>query len=413
MIVHPRSVHELRQHLADAVERGLKVRPVGAGHSFSEAVLTDGMLVSLDHMTRVLEVDRGSGLVRVEAGIRLRDLNEALDAHGLAMENLGDVDVQALAGATATATHGTGGRLRNISAAIVGAEVVTASGEVIEVDGTSEDLKAVRVNLGALGVVTSLTIQTVPAFTLHATDAPAELDDVLADLDSLVDGNEHFEFYTFPHSPLAHTRTNNRVSRPPQPRSKMRAWFDDMFMRNHVLGAILRSQRRFPSIIPVASRTIPRLAGKTERVDRSYEIFASPRRFRFTEMEYAIPRAHAAEAVKGVRQIADDPALRVAMPIEVRFVAADDAFLSPSEGRDTCYIAVHAFEKMPWTEYFAAVEDLMRGFEGRPHWGKRHGLGAAELGPLYPRRDDFLAVRDRFDPDRLFTNRYIQTVLGP
>lgn len=412
-MVRPATVEELAGHLADAARRDLVVRALGAGHSFSEAVLTDGMLISLDRMSRVLDVDRTSGLVRVQAGIKLRDLNLALDAHGLALENLGDVDVQSLAGATATGTHGTGGRLRNISAAVVGAEVMTADGRLREIDASSEDLRAVRVNIGALGVVTALTIQAVPAFTLHAIDAPAELDDVLADIDRLVDDNEHFEFYTFPHSPLAHTRTNNRVEGPSRPRSKPRAWFDDMFMRNHVLGSIFRLQRRFPSTIPAASRTIPRLAGKTERTDRSFEIFASPRLFRFTEMEYAIPREHAAEVVAEVRRIADDRSLRVAMPIEVRFVAADDAYLSPSEGRDTCYIAVHAFDGMPWTDYFDAVEELMRRYRGRPHWGKRHGLGAEELTALYPRFRDFLEVRERSDPSRRFANPYVDRVLGP
>lgn len=411
-VATPSTVAEVQACVRDAAKRDLTVRAVGAGHSFSEAALTDGVMVSLDRMTGIIDADRSSGLVKVWAGTRLRDLNEALDAHGLAMENLGDVDVQSIAGATATGTHGTGARLRNISAAVVGAELVRGDGEVVEIDAASEDINAARVNLGALGIVTSLTLQTVPAFTLHAVDAPAPLEDVLADLPTLVKDNEHFEFYTFPHSPLAHTRTNNRTTERPRPRSKRREWFDDIFMRNRVLGSIFRLQRRFPRTIPVASRTIPRLAGTTERVEASHRIFVSPRRFRFTETEWAIPIERAAEAVAAVRAIADDHSFKVAMPIEVRFVAADEAYLSPSGGRDSCYVAVHAFEGMPWRGYFTAVEELMLGFEGRPHWGKRHTLDRSTVARLYPRLTDFFAVRDRFDPNGRFVNGYLQRVFG-
>lgn len=408
----PRSIEEIVAVVTRAREAGRTVRVVGAGHSFTPSVLTDGSLISLDAMQRVLNVDRDARLVRVEAGIRLRTLNEALALEGLALENLGDIDVQSIAGATATGTHGTGARLKNLSAAVAGVEMVTGTGEVVRIDASHTDLRAARVSLGALGVITSVTMRVVPAFTLRGVDAPMPLVRVLDDLDRFVEDNEHFEFYMFPHSGTAQTRTNNRVEQEPRPPSRLKAWFEDELLVNRVFGATRRVGRRFPSTIPAINRLTAKAWGSSVRVDRSFDVFASSRKVRFTEMEYAIPRQHAHAAIREVKEIADRASPKVSFPIEVRFVAADDAFLSPAEGRATCYIAVHAFEKMPWGHYFRAVEGAMGAFQGRPHWGKRHFQTHESLRARYANWDRFLEVRERFDPERRFSNDYLRQVLG-
>jgi FAD-linked oxidoreductase len=412
--VRPQNAEEVAGALARAHARGWTARLVGAGHSFTPAVLTDGMLISLDRMNRLLGVDTASGLVRVEAGISLQQLSEALDHYELALENLGDVAVQSIAGATATATHGTGARLPNISANITSLEIVTADGSRIEIDEESDTdaWRAARVSIGALGVITALTLRAVPAFVLRGVDSPRSLDEVLSELDSLVERNEHFEFYTFPHSPLAEIRTNNRVDELPQPPGRVRSYLEDTLLENHIYGLTRRIGRRFPVKIPALNRIAARAWGSRERVDRSYRIFTATRRVRFTEMEYAIPRAHAVDAVRAVRAIADRKELRVNFPIEVRFVAPDDAFLSPATGRDTCYIAVHTYRGMGWEPYFRAVEQVMNGFHGRPHWGKRHFQNAEALRTRYPDWERFQAVRNRLDPQRRFTNDYVRRVLG-
>ena len=411
----PRSTAEVAAAIERAAAAGRTVRVAGAGHSFTEAVLTDGTLLSLDRMKRVLDVDRSSGLVRVEAGITLHGLNDVLYDHGLAFENLGDIDVQSIAGATATATHGTGGRLPNLSAGLHAVELTLSDGTAVEVAEASDpdSWRAARVSLGALGVVTAVTVRAVPAFTLEGVDAPAPLDETLARLDELVAANDHFEFFTFPHSPLALTRTNNRVEVPPRPRSALRQQLEDVVLKNYVLLAICRLGRRRPSLIPRLNRLASRAAGTSRRVDRSYRIFASPRRVRFTEMEYALPRRHAAEAVRGIRAAIDRRGFSVPFPIEVRFVAPDDAFLSPAGGRESCYVAVHMFEGMEWEPYFRAVAEIMDGLEGRPHWGKRHFHSAETLSARYPDWDRFSAVRARLDPAGRFTNDYVRRVLGP
>ena len=398
-----------RAELAEAVARGRAVRVAGAGHSFSGGVATDGTLLSLERLDRVLDVDRASGLVRAEAGISLRRLVRELHRHGLALPNLGDVDAQSLAGALATGTHGTGVRLGNLSTAVAGMELVLADGSERSVEG-GDELLAARVGLGALGVVAAVTLRCVPAFRLHAVDEPRPLEAVLSDLDAHVESNDHFELFTFPHSPLALTRTNNRTDAPATPRRPRLEWLQDVALDNHAFGLVNRVARRLPRAIPALNRFAGRSASRRERVAESFEVFASPRLVRFEEMEYALPRARAAEAVRACREIlARHP---VSFPIELRFSAGDDALLSPAHGRETAYVAVHVFEGMAFEAPFREVEALLRGWDGRPHWGKRSFLGAEELAPRYPRWRDFAALRERLDPDGRFVNPWIARTLG-
>ena len=404
------------EEVADAVGRSEQVRVAGAGHSFTDAVLTDGTLLSLDRMDRVLDVDRSSGLVRVEAGITLGALSDELWRHGLAFENLGDIDVQSIAGATATGTHGTGSRLPNLSAALHSIELVLADGSVLEVseESDADAWRAARVSIGALGVVTAVTLRAAPAFTLEGLDRGIPLERVLENIDELSGGSEHFEFFTFPHSDLALTRTNRRVPGPPRPRRPRRAWLEDEVLKNGFFGLMCRAGRARPSLIPRINRVVSRLGGMESRlVDRSYRIFATPRSVRFTEMEYAIPREHVVEAVRAVRALVEEGGLAVGFPFEVRFVAPDDAFLSPAGGRETAYIASHMFEGMEFEPFMRGVEEIMDGFDGRPHWGKRHFQTAETLRPRYPEWDRFAAVRERLDPDGRFANDYVRRVLGP
>jgi L-gulono-1,4-lactone dehydrogenase len=404
----PGSTAEVEAAVGRAAAAGRTVRAVGAGHSFTAGALTDGSLISLARMDRVLDVDPASGLARVEGGITLHRLSRELLRHGLALPNLGDIDVQSLAGAIATATHGTGARLPNLSAQVEGVELVLGDGSRRVLTG-GDLLRAARVGLGSLGVVVAVTLRCVPAFRLRGVDRPEPLEEVLASLDERAAAADHFEFWTFPHSPLALTRVNMRTEAPRAPRGPARTWAEDVLVDNHVFGLLSRAGRRFPRAIPALNQCAARAATRRERVDWSFRIFASPRLVRFTEMEYAIPREHAAAAVRGAREILERHP--VSFPVELRLVAADDALLSPASGRDSAYVAVHVFEGVPWQEPFRAVEQLMSGFGGRPHWGKRSFLGAAELAPRYPEWDRFAAARAELDPERRFENAWARHVL--
>jgi L-gulonolactone oxidase len=414
-IERPASLDELCASIDGATRSGLRVRAAGAGHSFSDIACSDGLLVSLERLTGIVDIDRASGLVRVQAGITIRDLSRRLIAHGLALENLGDIDVQTVAGAISTATHGTGARLRNISAQVHELKLVLADGSTLECSAQQdpEAFRAARVGLGACGVIAEVTLRCVPAFTLHGVDAPAPLQQTLERFDELVLDNDHFEFFVFPHTDTALTRTNNRTEEPPRPRRRAAAYANDVLLTNHAFGLICRAGRRFPRRIPQLNRLVTRLAGRSERVDRSAAIFASPRLVRFTEMEYALPRERAVEAVRAVMELIGRRGFAVPFPIEVRTVASDDAFLSTAAGRDSAFVAVHMYRGMAWEPYFRAVESIMDGLEGRPHWGKRHFQTAATLRPLYPEWDRFQAVRARLDPDGCFANGWTDRVLGP
>ncbi len=414
-IEHPSSIDEIAAAIGGAAARGQHVRVVGAGHSFSDIACTDGLLLSLSRMTRVLDVDRASGLVRVQGGIAIGELGRRLAEHGLAQENLGDIDAQSIAGAISTATHGTGARLRNISAQVAELTLVLADGSILTCspERDPETFLAARVGLGALGVIAEVTLRCVPAFTLHGVDAPAPLADTLARFEELALGSEHFEFFAFPHTETALTRTNNRTEEPPRPRGRVSAYCNDVLLTNHAFELFCRAGRRFPRRIHALNRTVTRLASRSERVDRSDRIFASPRLVRFTEMEYALPREHVPQAVRRVFAAIERESFAVPFPIEVRTAASDDALLSTAAGRITGFVAVHLYRHMAWAPYFRAVAAIMDELGGRPHWGKRHFHTAATLRPLYPDWDRFQAVRARLDPEGRFGNGWTDRVLGP
>jgi L-gulono-1,4-lactone dehydrogenase len=414
-IERPGSIEEITAALERAAAHGQRVRVAGAGHSFSDLALTDGRLLLLDRMSRVLDVDRASGLVRAQAGITIRELNLRLAEHDLALENLGDIDIQSIAGAISTATHGTGAKLRNIPSLLVALTLVLADGSTLECSPERDPkvFRAARVGLGALGVLTEVTLRCVPAFRLRGLDAPAPLHDTLERFEELALANDHFEFFVFPHTDTALTRTNNRTDEPARPRGRAKEYLNDVLLTNHAFGLCCRLGRRLPSQIPRINRLVTRLAASSLRIDRSDRIFASPRLVRFTEMEYSLPRERTVEAVRRVLELVPSKGLAVPFPVEVRTVAADDALISTAAGRDSGFVAVHMYEGMAWEPYFRAVEAIMDELGGRPHWGKRHFQTAATLRGRYPDWECFQAVRRRLDPEGRFANAYIDRVLGP
>jgi L-gulonolactone oxidase len=412
----PATVQELQEVVRRSATQGQRVKAVGAGHSFTAVAATDGVQLCLDRLAGIVRADRETGLVTVLAGTRLHDLNEALWHLGLSMTNLGDIDVQSIAGAISTGTHGTGARFGGIATQVRALDLVLADGSLLHcaADDNPDVFAAACVGLGALGVISTVTLQCEPAFALAAAEAPDSLDAVLADLDANVDGNDHFEFYWFPHTRGVLTKRNNRVlpGTALRPVGRLRHYVDDELLSNKVFDAINRLTTRRPSLIPRANRIAARALSARDYIDRSYRVFASVRTVRFREMEYAVPR----EAVPFVLGEIEAHLARsgelIGFPVEVRFAAADDLWLSTATGRETGYVAVHQYHRRDHTSYFAAVEAIARSVGGRPHWGKLHARTADDLRPVYPRFDDFVAVRDKLDPERRFGNEYLRQVLG-
>ncbi len=414
-ILAPASREELAAAVAAAADAGRKVSVAGSGHSFTEAAMSAGTLLRIGALRGVIDADPGSGLVKVGAGTVLADLNEELAALGLAMENLGDIDRQTLAGAISTGTHGTGARLRNISAQVEGLELVLADGSVRHLTAAThpELLRAARVGVGALGAIAAVTLRCVPAFTLLRVDSPRPREEVLDSFQELADANDHFELFTFPYADNALVLERNRCDQPPRPRGRAAAYLNDIVLENWALGALSATGKALPASIPALSRLAGRLASGSRTVDRSDRVFVNDRRVRFTEMEYGLPREHGPEAARRVVEWVRENRYPVFFPIEMRVAAGDDASLSPSHGRDTAYIAVHQYRGMEWRPYFEAVEAIMDSYGGRPHWGKRHFQTAATLAPRYPAWGEHQAARDELDPQRVFTNEYAERVLGP
>jgi FAD-linked oxidoreductase len=412
----PASIPDVQQAIAEAAATGTRIKAIGAGHSFTAIGQTDGVLLQPHNLAGVLTCDTTTGLVTVLAGTRLHELNETLWHLGLSMSNLGDIDVQTVAGAISTGTHGTGAKMGGIATQVHGLQLALADGRLVDVDAKTrpELLAAARIGLGALGVITTVTLQCEPAFALAASEAPASLDDVLADLNGLVNGNDHFEFFWFPHTRSVLTKRNNRVlpGTELKPLGRARHYIEDELLANSAFDLLNKLTTRRPDLIPRANSLAARLLGARDFIDRSYKVFASPRRVKFKEMEYAVPREAVPHVLAEIEAYLARSGEQIGFPVEVRFAAADDIWLSTAHGRDSGYIAVHQYHLRDHESYFRAVEAIARSVDGRPHWGKLNHLNADDLRSTYPRFDDFLALRESLDPQRLFGNAYLDRVLG-
>ncbi len=416
-IVMPGSTDEVAAEVKQAARDGLTVKAIGSGHSFTGVAVAPGVQLLPDRLDSVHSVDRASGLVTVDAGIPLHRLNPLLARHDLAMEILGDIDRQTIAGAVSTGTHGSGARFGSISTQVRGLEVVLADGTVVQCSAAErpELFEAARVSIGALGVITKVTLQCVPLYALHAVDAPMPLGDVLEQVDDLVADNDHFEFFWFPHTTTALTRRFERLPGDTElhPMSAFTRTVDDRIVTNVGFEAMLRAGTRFPRLVPGITRFVTKAVSARDFTDLAPHVFASQRNVRFREGEYFVPRAALVPALRELKRWVDTHDEPVSFPFEVRFVRHDDIWLSPAYDRDSAVVAFHQYHRMPHERWFGICEDVLGSVGGRPHWGKMHRLEATGMRERYPRFGDFVALRDELDPNRVFTNPYLERVLGP
>jgi FAD-linked oxidoreductase len=414
-VVVPRSPDEVAAVVRGAGERGLPVRMTGTGHSFTAIAVTDGVMMRPGGLAGIRSIDGPAGLATAEAGCPLSVLNEELLRRGLALANMGDIQVQTVAGAIQTGTHGTGRDTGGMAAQVAGLELVLADGTIASCSAEEDpDLfAAARIGIGALGVLTAVTFRVVPAFLLEAREEPMRWDEVTGRLDELTAVNEHFEFYWFPHTEGCLTKRNNRVPGPARPLGRFRYALDDEFLSNTLFGAACRLGHWFPPVIRPVNAVAGRALSARCYADASHRVFTSPRRVRFKEQEYAIPREALAAALAEIRALLARRDWRISFPIEVRVTPGDDVWLSTAYGRDSAYIACHVFHASPHQDYFREVEAVLTAVGGRPHWGKLHTRQAGYLRAAYPRFGEFAALRDKLDPERRFGNAYLTQVLGP
>ena len=422
-IKKPRNEQEVVGIVKEAKKRGLKVKVVGSGHSFTAIAVTDEVLISLDEIVDIRDVDFENSTVRVGAGIKLCDLNPILQRSGLALPNLGDIVYQSISGAISTSTHGTGLEFKTIAEAVCGMRIVDGEGSVVECDTqqNSDILHAARVGLGALGVITEVTIQCVEAFNLHAVEEILPIGEVTNNFDHWSTTTDHIEFFWMPNTDKALLKRNTRtLEEPPRPRNKRHAlkrrwnrFKNEEIKQNFLFGTMNHLGKIAPPLVPKFNSMVAGESGRAEYITTSYEVFASPRRVRFYEMEYAVPVESGIEAFQRVVQLIGDLDHYISFPVEYRVLGKDSIPMSTASDRDSAFIAVHVFRNTSFDKYFQGVEKIMADYDGRPHWGKLHFQNHETLSKIYPQWETFQNVRALMDPVGIFSNPYLDKVLGP
>ena len=410
----PDSLEALQQVVRETSAAGRSLRVAGSGHSFVPLVETTDTLLSLDRMSGIESLDPASGRATILAGTQLKPLGAMLEARGHSMVNLGDINVQALAGAVATGTHGTGLGLGSISSQVTGLSLVLPNGELVECSAALEPelFAAARVALGSLGVMAKIEVQLDQAFKLKLKKQYMELDDCLAAAPSLAAKHRHFEFYWVPHTRATLVKTMDPVEAPESNRGLTALL--ELILENGALGLLSRIARARPQWTPQVAKIIAAsIKGDTNTmVANSHRAFSSIRLVRFNEMEYELPAERGPEALRELAAFVEAKQIQVHFPVEFRYVRGDDIWLSPFHARDSVAISVHQYQGMDYGAYFAGAEAIFRNHGGRPHWGKMHSLTAKELAPLYPKWDDFMRLRERIDPRGVFLNPYLRRLFG-
>lgn len=403
----PRTDEDLRR-VVEASGPGQTVRVAGSGHSFTPVARSDDVFVSLEDYTGVTEVDEAAGRATVRAGTKLESLTTVLAEHGLMMENMGDVDQQTVAGAISTGTHGTGIDFGVLATQVAELRLLTADGEFRTLDLSHGDkFRAAQVSLGALGILTEVTLDLRPQYRLKEVEGPHDLEETLADVKRLREENRNFEFFWFPHTDVAVVKTLNETHE----RGSLGLAVEET-VENAYWEAANRLGQAVPSLCGPLARLTTNLLNETVRVGPAHRVYPTTRDVRFNETEHGVPADDAVDAFRDVREYVEREGQDVMFPVEFRYVDGDDIPLSPAYGRDTAFIAVHTYYRKPYKEFFSGVYDVFERYDGRPHWGKLHDKTAADLAPLYPEWDTFRSVREEFDPDGLFLNDHLARVLG-
>lgn len=416
-VYDPVTAADVAATVAQAREEGTTLKMVGTGHSFTAVSAPQHTMLRPHRMSGILAVDRDAMTVTALAGTPLRVLNAGLERLGLSLHNMGDIAEQTLAGAISTGTHGTGGVVAGLAAQVAGLEVVTGTGELLRAtaDENPDVLDLARVGLGALGVITTITFRVEPLFVLEAHEQPMSWGEALATFDERAAAHHHVDLYWFPHTDRMLAKVNDRLDAAPdeaEPLPRWRSWLDDDFLSNTVFGVLTAGANLVPAVVPRMNDLTSRVLSERRYSDVAHRVLTSPRRVVFREMEYALPREAGLTALAEVRRAVEAGDWRISFPVEIRVAPADDVPLSTAYGRDTFYLAFHTHRDADHVPYFLAMEQIMRAHGGRPHWGKVHTRIVDDLAAAYPRFDDFLALRDRLDPDRVFDNAYLRRVLG-
>ena len=405
--VQPESPAEL----VSVLEGARKVRVIGAGHSFTPLAFCADTMVNIDHIRGIVSLDRERKRVRFYAGTRLRDIPALLAPYGLALANQGDVNPQSVAGAVSTGTHGTGLGYTGFAGMVTGVRLLQADGTWLDVDTSHPDFPFYQLTLGMLGIITEVEFQCVDAFDLIARESKVPFDEILEDFPQRASRTDHVEYFWFPGTDHVILKENERVKpgdvSEVEPPTKATLFFNKEVMDNGLFRLTNEISRLVPALTEPINRIATTLASNRTYRAPAHDVFVSPRRVRFHEMEYAVPLADGAEVLTEIRAIIAANGWKISFPLEVRCARADSVAMSTAVGRDTMYIAAHVFDKVNPVEYFSAIEPVFRAAGGRPHWGKMNSLTRTDITELYPRAEEFRALARRVDPDGVFATPYV------
>ena len=410
----PSSEEEIQKIIIQANNDAKKVRIIGTGHSFTPLYKTNEILINLDQYQGIISIDKEKLQATIKAGTKLFVLGDLLYQQGMAMENMGDIDKQSLGGTISTGTHGTGLKFGTISTQVVALKFINGKGEIISCSQTNNPtlFKAAQVALGSLGIISEITLQCVPAYKLELWNRQEKMIDVLSNFKQRNQENRNFEFYWFPYTKTAWTKTSNIVDDQEPDKINAINYFVDYAVENYCFKILAEMARVFPSqninVAKISAATIP----DVKKVYQSHKIYATPRLVRFNEMEYNVPLEASSDVLKDVMKLVNSKKFNIHFPIEHRVVKADDIYLSPAYERDSFYIACHVYNKKDYEPYFKALEEIFRAHDGRPHWGKMHFLKASDLRSSYPMFDTFIKHRNEQDPNKIFISPYFEELFG-
>lgn len=409
----PNTEKEIVSIVYDAIEKKKQIRAIGSGHSFSPLCVTSGYTISLDRMQDIQHNILDKGLVSIQGGAKLYHISETLNKFGFAQENMGDIDRQSIAGATATGTHGTGITFGNISTQIEEITFVNGLGETIKANTSNPStFNSARVSLGSLGIVTEVKLRTVPAYFLRQEKKKERLSDIVKNIDSITESNRQFEFHWLLHTDIVQTKYINETKEQPENENRFTQWINEVVFENHFFELLNIISKIFPSASAFLSRFASMFISNSVKINLSNKVFSTHRSVRFLESEYNIPYEHYPAVVEEMKKKFEQKKYKIFFPQEHRFVKGDDIFLSPAYKRKSAYIAIHAYTGTDYEEYFNDMQEIFKRYGGRPHWGKMHNCDAAYLSSAYPEWNAFLEERKKQDPHGIFLNDHLKKIFG-
>lgn len=411
-LIQPYTTDEIISVVKSAISNKKKIRVFGSKTSSSSLNNTNDISLNLDNYQGIIHIDKANYLVTVKSGTKLYKLTKILAKNDLALENLGDFNKQSIAGAIATATHGSGIYLGILSTQVVGIKFINGLGKEIYCSRKEkpELFKCMQVSLGTLGIVTEITLSCIDKYRVKLDKFSEKISDVLANINDYNANNRNFELLWFPYTNNTLTKYSN-ITNFKADRSTFYNFINDHILENYMFSLMCNLTKWFPNLRFSFSKFMTLFLLDSTRVKQYEDIYITPKNFKFNEMEYSVPIDAYQDAMKDVIKLVNSKKYKVFFPIQNRFVAQDNIYLSPCYKRVSAYISCHVFKGKDYHNYFKDLEEIFTAYEGRPHWGKIHYKKSDYFKKVYPMFEKFNQKREEHDPNNIFLNEYLKEIL--